>query len=94
MSMIAPGTYLVGILQRAIQPETADLSPDQARAWLAVRFSAADLDRVDALCAKSRTGTLFAEEKQELEEYLEADALVGFLQSKARQSLKLAGLDR
>ncbi len=58
-----------------------------------MHFSETDLDRVDALCAKARAGTLTAEEKQETDEYFEAEAIPGFLQSKARQSLRQAGLE-
>ncbi|MBI2928514.1 MAG: hypothetical protein HYY24_22830 [Verrucomicrobia bacterium] len=93
MSTVAPETFAAGIWQRAVRPEAGGLSPEQARALLEINFSELDLDRVDALCAKARAGTLTAEEKQELDEYFEAEAILGFLQSKARQSLKRAGLE-
>jgi hypothetical protein len=47
---------------------------------------------VNLLAAKARQGTLCAEERAELSEYEHVTALLELMQSKARRSLKNAGL--
>ena len=55
-------------------------------------FDAEDRRRVDELSAKAREGTLSEAERAEMEEYVRVDRELGVLQSKARLSLKRAGL--
>lgn len=51
-----------------------------------------DRDRVNKLAAKAREETLTAEERSELDDYERITALLELIQSKARVSLKGAGL--
>ncbi len=46
------------ILSRLVGPDPATLSPEAAQAILTIGFSQADKDRMQALAAKSRAGTL------------------------------------
>jgi uncharacterized protein YnzC (UPF0291/DUF896 family) len=82
----------VEILARVIQPAEAGLSLDAARSILELRLAPADCDRVNLLAAKARQGTLTTEERAELNEYEHVTALLELMQSKARRSLKNAGL--
>ena len=77
------------ILARIIQAEDEELTPEAARYWLSRKLSPADEERVNELSAKARTGSLTDVEKQELESYLHIGMLLGVIQSKARQLLKI-----
>ena len=91
MSITSP-THEVEILARTIRPNSADLSEDAARSLLALQLTAADRDRVNQLAAKGREGSLSEQERAELDEYERVASLLELLQSKARLSLKRAGL--
>ncbi|MBM4255660.1 MAG: hypothetical protein FJ147_07160 [Deltaproteobacteria bacterium] len=84
--------YGAGILSRAIQPAEGNLPIEAARSILHFRLSPTDSDRVNDLATKARAGTLSAEERAELDEYERITGLLELLQSKARLSLKQAGL--
>lgn len=80
------------ILARMIKPEQGSLSPDAAKSILCIRLASDDCDRVNTLAAKARDGTLTGDERVELDEYERITALLELMQSKARLSLKKAGL--
>jgi hypothetical protein len=82
------------ILSRLIEPENDDLSPDAARSILRLDFPKKDHARVRKLSAKASAGKLSDDERQKLEEYLRVSDLLALLQSKARLSLKNAGVGR
>jgi hypothetical protein len=82
----------VAIWKRAIEPEAGDLAPEEARAILRLHLSSADLDRADQRAAQARVGQLTPEQERELDDYLAVGSALGFLKSKARGSLKRAGL--
>jgi hypothetical protein len=92
MKTVLPENTPTAMWQRIVQPHEVDLSPEEARAVLRWKFSAKDLDRVDSLSAKARSGTLSETEERELDDYLVIGNVLGFVQSKARLSLKRAGL--
>lgn len=75
------------IWERAIRFE-GDLSPTAARALLKVRFSQSDRDRLHALAAKARAGSLTPEEERETDVYERLGCLLDILHSKARRTLK------
>jgi hypothetical protein len=81
------------ILERLIVPDAATLSADAARSLLQLDFPASDHARVEALSAKAQQGTLTKAERSELEEYIRVSDLLALLQSKARLSLKQAGVN-
>jgi len=92
MSTVTTEHSSVAIWKRTIEPESGDLPPEEARAILRLRLSPLDLDRADGLAAQARSGHLTPEQDQELEDYLEVSSALEFLKSKARLSLKRAGL--
>jgi hypothetical protein len=77
---------------RVIKPDDGTLSPEAARGLLALAFDAEDQRRVDVLSRKAQDGSLTPEERAELGEYVRVNHELMILQSKARVSLKRAGL--
>lgn len=93
MSVDSPHTATeAAILGRLIDPETPSLAPEAARSILALDFQLTDQKRMELLAAKSADGTLTADERDEIESYNHVGHLLALLQSKARLSLKKAGL--
>jgi hypothetical protein len=90
---VAAGTTGAAIWGRLVAPGRGDLTPEAARAWLALDFPPEDHDRVKALGLKAHEGKLSRTERVELDEYLRVSAELAVIQSKARLSLKRAGLD-
>jgi hypothetical protein len=83
-----------GILGRLIRPEEADFSPEAARSILRLKFDETDQARVDRLSLKAQQGKITTEERAEMEEYILLADLLSMLKSKARLSLKSAGLSQ
>jgi hypothetical protein len=94
MSSIATTDRGIEILTRTIKPTEGNLSIEAARSILSFRLAPADWERVNELAAKARAGTLTVEERAELDEYERITCLLELMQSKARLSLKQAGLSR
>ena len=92
MSSIGTTDRGVEILTRTIQPGEGNLPVEAARSLLSFRLSPTDWERVNDLATKARSGTLAPEERAELDEYERITCLLELLQSKARLSLKHAGL--
>ncbi len=78
----------VAIWERLLVPEEDELSPEKARLILQLRFPDEDLQRMRALSAKARAGTLTPEENEEMETYERVGHVVSILKSRARQVLK------
>jgi hypothetical protein len=81
------------ILERLVNPKRPTLSVDAARSLLTLDFPSKDHERVAVLSGKAHEGTLTKAEHAELQEYLRVADLLALLQSKARLSLKRAGLE-
>jgi hypothetical protein len=79
------------ILGRILEPDKPSLSPQAARAILALDFGHADKDRMRLLSAKARAGTLTPPEQAAIDNYERVGHLLNILQSKARRSLKVRG---
>ncbi len=94
MSSISTTDRGAEILARTIKPAEGNLPIEAARSILSFRLAPADWERVNDLAAKARAGTLTAEERAELGEYERITYLLELMQSKARLSLKQAGLSR
>jgi hypothetical protein len=92
MSSISTTDRGAEILARTIEPTKGNLSIEATRLILSFHLSPADWERVNELAAKARAGTLTAEERVELDEYERITCLLELMQSKARLSLKQAGL--
>jgi hypothetical protein len=80
------------ILSRVICPDDPSFSVDAARAILTLQFGENDRRRMHQLAQAARDGTLTNQEQAEIEGYERVGSLLGMLQSKARMSLKQAGL--
>ncbi len=78
------------ILEKIVQPENGDFSPDLARYVLSLSFPKDVKDRCLLLSEKAQEGALSEAEAAELDEFLSADSLLAVLKSKARVSLKRA----
>jgi hypothetical protein len=81
------------ILGRLIRPERDDLSPDAARSILKLDFEDDDRVRMHELAVKAQHGTLTATEEAELVSYRGVGRLLELMRSKARLSLKRAGIE-
>lgn len=84
--------HSLATLSRIIEPELATLTPERARTVLGWTFRREDRERVDVLSIKAQEGSLTTEERAELDEYLRVANLLALLKSKARLSLKTAGV--
>jgi hypothetical protein len=84
--VVTPNTE-AAILARIIQSDGRALTPDVARYLLAMKLPSTDEERVNALSAKARAGSLTESEAQELDSYLHIGVLLGVMQSKARRLL-------
>ena len=78
----------LAIWERVFVPDPKQVTPDQARYLLEVRFPPSDLDRINALSAKAREGTLTPDENAELDRYVHLGHLLSILKAKVRRSLK------
>lgn len=87
MSTVASNSE-AAIFGRLMQLDRHDLTPELAQHILNISFPSDDRDRINELAAKSRDGTLGAEEQRELENYNLVGDLLALWHSKARRSLK------
>jgi len=78
------------IWSRLLRPDNPTLSPQAARAILALEFTQEDKNRMHQLAAKAREGTLTAEEQAETRSYERVGNLLSLMKSKARLALKKA----
>jgi len=81
------------IVGRLIKPDHGDFSPEAARELLSLQFGPEDQTRMRELSLKAQDGTLTDSEQAELENYRRVGYWLGILWSKARLSLKRAGMD-
>jgi uncharacterized protein YnzC (UPF0291/DUF896 family) len=81
------------ILGRLIRPENDDLTPDAARSILGLDFDEQDRKRMHELALKAQAGALTEAEEAELASYRGVGRLLDLLRSKARRSLKRAGIE-
>jgi hypothetical protein len=81
------------IVGRLMKPDRGDFSPEAARDLLSLRFGDEDQARMRQLSLKAQEGTLTVSEQAEVENYRRVGYWLGILWSKARLSLKRAGMD-
>lgn len=81
------------IVGRLIRPDRGDFSPETARELLSLQFGDEDQARMRALSLKAQEGTLTASEQAEVENDRRVGYWLGILWSRARLSLKRAGMD-
>jgi hypothetical protein len=92
LHVVTPNTE-AAILARVIESGPAVITPDVARYLLSMQLPPGDEDRVNALSAKARDGSLSDAEAQELESYLHIGRLLAVMQSRARRLLRNAEHD-
>ncbi len=88
MHVAHAGTSEAAIFGRVLEPEEATLDVAAARAILDLDFKQPDKDRMRALLAKAKKGTLTAKEKVEIDNYERVGHMLSLMKSKARRSLK------
>ncbi len=89
-SMISSEAAIIG---RLMKPDRGDFSPEAARELLSLQFDEDDQARMRELSFKAQEGTLSETEQAEIENYRRVGYWLGILWSKARLSLKRAGVD-
>jgi hypothetical protein len=86
--MIPSAITEADILAHVIAPDQPGLSPESARAILALHFDQTALERMHDLAEKNRADTLSETERMEMEKYLRVGQFLNLLQAKARVSLR------
>ena len=81
------------IIGRLGKADKSDFSPAAAREILSLQLSPRDQKRMRALSLKAQKGTLTPREQSEVESYRRVGYWLGVLWSKARLSLKHAGME-
>jgi hypothetical protein len=81
------------IVGRLIKPDNGDFSAEAAHELLSLRFGDEDQARLRELSLKAQEDTLTASEQAEVETYRRVGYWLGVLWSRARLSLKRAGMD-
>jgi hypothetical protein len=81
------------IIGRLAKADHSDFSPEAAREILSIQLSPDDQTHMKELSRKAQNGTLTPTEQGEVESYRRVGYWLGILWSKARLSLKHAGLD-
>jgi hypothetical protein len=79
------------VLSRALQPKSGDVPPEGARFILNLGIREEDKKRTLELLAKQQQGRITAEEREDLESYVEADNILSILRAQAVLALKKAG---
>jgi hypothetical protein len=88
MHVAHAGISEAAIFGRVLEPEEATLDVAAARAILDLDFKQPDKDRMRALLAKAKKGTLTAKENVEIDNYERVGHMLSLMKSKARRSLK------
>jgi hypothetical protein len=79
------------ILSRALQLKGGNVPPDGARFILDLGIGEEDKKRMLELLAKQQEGRISAEERDDLESYIQADNTLSILKAQALLALKKAG---
>lgn len=82
------GTSEGAIFSRVLQPDRGSLPVAAARAILELGFSQDDQERMRALSAKARDGSLSADEQAEINNYERVGHMLALMKLKANRSLK------
>ncbi len=93
MQQTQVSTTDAAIIGRLGKPDHSDFSPEAAREILSIQLSPEDQKNMRELSIKAQDGTLTPAEQVEVESYRRVGYWLGILWSKARLSLKHAGMD-
>ena len=80
-------------LRRVIRPRLANMTPEAAKAILALRLDDRDRGRMHELLLKVKDGSLTLEDEGELEAYQNVGHFLDLMRAKALGSLKKSGID-
>ncbi len=80
------------IIERIIDPEQGNFSPEHARYVLSLSIPKRDQKLYQKLSEKAQLGTLSKSEGETLDHFLNTNAFLTILKSKARISLKNRGM--
>lgn len=83
-----PASSDIAVFARLIEAQNGNLDERLARYVLTLGFGKPDQERMNDLAARNQSGSLAAEEREELHSYVRSGHLLALLQSKARRSLK------
>lgn len=83
-------TPFPSVLDRVLAPVASCLTPDVAQQIADLKLDPESQERLDALRAKAKLGTLTDLEREEYEEFVDAIDLVAILKAKARAIVKAA----
>ena len=86
--MVMSARSEVDVLERMIRPGIGDIPADAAQFFLSLDFPEFDQARIDELSAQARAGTLSAQDREELNQYIHLGDFLAFIQSKSRRSLR------
>jgi hypothetical protein len=78
----------VSVLERLLDPATRCLTPESARALVALRADAVTQARIAELAERCNEGRLGTEDRREYETYVQVGNLIAILQAKARLLLR------
>ena len=87
MATVGP-TTTTEILDEIIEPSDASFGPEFARLVLKLRFNDCARERIRELLRRNNAGTLPADEKAVLDNYLLVGQFLDLLQAKARVNLQ------
>jgi hypothetical protein len=76
------------ILEQVIGLGTADLDPEVARGLLKMKFSSAATRTIRKLLRQNNRGTITAEDRIVLQQYLDLGQFIDLLQAQARLALR------
>lgn len=79
------------VLSRALETKGGSVPPEGARFILSLGIREQDKQRTLDLLTKQQQGKITAEERDELESYVQADNMLSILKAKALLALKNAG---
>ena len=79
------------VLSRALQVKGKEVPPEGARFILGLGIREEDKKRMLKLLEKQQKGRITAQERDELESYVQADNLLSILKAQALLALKRAG---
>lgn len=82
-------TTEVNVWEMILRPHFGQMTPQTAKAILAMSIPENERLRMKALLAKAKAGTLTREESLDLDEYERAGNMLSVLKAKARRILKL-----
>ena len=92
MSNVLEASDMVNNLFEAIRDQP--ISIEQSQTLLSMAYTSTEQERINDLLAKNRQGLISTSEKEELDRLVDLGMMLAALQSKARMTLKKAGVTR